>query len=158
MIIDTTYLLPLARIHVEKDLLRAIAEGRIKIKLDFSDLKVNLISIFELQAKASKLGIPPKYVFRAIDTIFKVFEVIPYYKREIIEAAHKLREQMSDYIDCIIVATAITRKEPLVTEDKVIIGMKERIKRQYGIDVYTYNDIVKQMTQLGKNTSKNQSS
>jgi len=81
MIIDTTYLLPLARIYVKKtDILRVIAEGR--AKLSFDELVVNLISLFELQAKASKLGVPPKYVFKALDVILKSFYVVPFYLRE----------------------------------------------------------------------------
>ena len=142
MIIDTIYLLPLARIYVETDLLRAIAEERTRIRLSFNDLKINLISIFELQAKASKLGIPPKHVFKAIDTIFRVFEVIPYYREEIIETADKLHKEISDYIDCIIAATAIIQQEPLITEDKILIRMKNKIKKHYDIDVYSYDDIV----------------
>ena len=56
MIIDTTYLLPLARIGVEADLLLAIAEK--KTRLNMGDLHVSLISLFELQAEAAKLRIP----------------------------------------------------------------------------------------------------
>lgn len=59
MIIDTTYLLPLARIGVETDLLRAVVEGRVRRDVSLRNLKVNLISLFELQAKAAKLGVPP---------------------------------------------------------------------------------------------------
>lgn len=129
MIIDTTYLLPLARIRVKTDLLRALIEGRIRMKLDLSDLKINLISVFELQAKASKLGIPLEYISEAINTIFKVFDVTPYYKENIIKISHKLHKQINDYIDCIIIATAIAQQEPLVTEDKIIIEMKDTIKK-----------------------------
>ena len=57
MIIDMMYLLPLSGIAIPCDLLKAIAERRTKVKIDFSDLKLSLISIFELQAKASKLSI-----------------------------------------------------------------------------------------------------
>ncbi len=142
MIIDTTYLLPLARIRIKKDLLRALIEGRIKIKLDLSDLKINLISLFELQAKASKLGIPPEYVSEAINTIFKVFDVIPYYREDIIKISYELRKQINDYIDCIIVATAVSQQEPLVTEDIIITEMKDTIKKHYDIDVFTYDDLV----------------
>ena len=40
MIIDATYLLPLARIRINNDLLRAIADGKIGLK--FEDIIVNL--------------------------------------------------------------------------------------------------------------------
>jgi len=79
------YILPLAGIAIETDLLRAIAESRLRIKIDFSDLKLSLISIFELQAKASKLNVPHGIVSRAVDVILRAFEVIPFYRRNIIE-------------------------------------------------------------------------
>ena len=63
MILDTTYLLPLAGIGVDVDLLRSIVEGR--VPLDLGDVKVSLISLFELQAKAAKLDIPVERVVKA---------------------------------------------------------------------------------------------
>jgi len=143
MIIDTTYLLPLARIKVKTDLLRAIAEDRLRDKVDFSDLKISLISIFELQAKASKLGIPPKYVCEAVNTIFKVFNVVPYYRENIIEVSHELYKELHDYIDSIILATAITLDEHLVTEDTIIHSVKDKIEKQYNTKILRYIDLIK---------------
>jgi len=54
MIIDTTYILPLAGIGVKAYLLRAAAEGSARVSLN--ELKLSMISLFELQAKAAKLG------------------------------------------------------------------------------------------------------
>lgn len=143
MIIDTIYLLPLTRIKVKTDLLRAIAEDRLREKIDFSDLKISLISIFELQAKASKLGIPPKYVCEAVNTTLKVFNVVPYYREDIISVSHELYKQMHDYIDCIILATAITLDENLVTEDGIIHNIKDQIEKQYKIKIFRYIDLAK---------------
>ncbi|MCD6465816.1 hypothetical protein J7L27_05575 [Candidatus Bathyarchaeota archaeon] len=52
MIIDTTYLLPLARIRINNDLLRAIADGKIELK--FEDIIVNSVS--NLNAKLKTLN------------------------------------------------------------------------------------------------------
>ena len=46
MIIDTTYLLPLIGVSIDKDLLKAIVERRTKIDIDIDDLAVSLISLF----------------------------------------------------------------------------------------------------------------
>ncbi len=142
MIIDTTYLLPLARIHVKTDLLRAIAERRLKAKIDFSDIKISLISIFELQAKASKLNIPPKHVSKAVNIILRAFDVVPFYRDDIIEKAHELREIINDYIDRVILATAIAIGEDLVTEDTLIKSVKNMIEKQYNIKIMSYKDLV----------------
>ncbi len=141
MIIDTTYLLPLARISVKYDLLRAIADGKIR-GVDFSDLGVSLISLFELQAKASKLGVNPEYVSKAVKVILRVFRIIPFYRRDIVREAHNLRKILDDYIDCIILATAITLKEDLVTEDSDIRKLSNEISRKYGIRILSYNNLI----------------
>ncbi len=143
MIIDTTYLLPLARIGIKHDLLRAIAEGRVR-GTRIRGLGISLISVFELQAKAAKLGIPPEHVMRAVRTIIKSFRVIPFYHAKVIETAHELRKIMNDYIDCVIVATAAVLKEDLVTEDSVIHDHAEIIKEKYGISVLNYDMLVGQ--------------
>ncbi len=142
MIIDTTYLLPLARIDVKTDLLRAIAEGRARKGIGFRDLKVSLISLFELQAKATKLGIPPRDIVKAVNVALRSFQVIPFYRADIIEIAHELRKILADYIDCIIVATAAALREDLATEDSDILSHKEEIENSYGIEVLSYRDLV----------------
>ncbi len=142
MIIDTTYILPLARIGVKTDLLRAIAEGRVRKSIGFCDLKLSLISLFELQAKAAKLGIPPKDVAKAVDVILRSFQVIPFYRTDIIEIAHELRKILDDYIDCIIVATAIALREELATEDRDILSRREELEKRFGIKVLSYQDLV----------------
>ena len=141
MIADTTYLLPLARIGVDTDLLKAIAEGKTELKLD--DLTVNLISTFELQAKAAKMNVPAEYATEAVKTIHSAFRVEPFHRPEIIDTSFKLRKTIRDYIDCIIVATGITLKEDIATEDTLILANKQQIKKQYRVDVLTYKDLVK---------------
>ena len=139
MIIDTTYLLPLARIKIDKDLLRAIADE--KVKLSFEDIRINTISMFELQAKAAKLTIPAKFIIEATETIFKAFKIEQFYKPEIIEIANEIRKSIPDYIDCIILATAILTKENLITEDSLILSKRERIQREYGIKILTFSEL-----------------
>ena len=142
MIIDTTYLLPLARIGVETDLLRAVVEGRVRRDVSLRNLKVNLISLFELQAKAAKLGVPPRTIVEAINVILRSFQVIPFYKAEIVETAHKLRRILTDYIDCVIVATAATLREDLVSEDQDILSHREELEKKYGIRILNYQNLL----------------
>jgi len=138
MILDTTYLLPLARIGIKTDFLKAVVDG--KIKVNFSDMKISLISLFEVQAKAFSLNIPPIYVTEAVDVIQRSFDIIPFYRKGIVERAYELRGFLRDYIDCIVVATAIEEKEDLITEDSSILSAREELKKKYGIDVMSYRD------------------
>jgi len=140
MILDTTYLLPLARIEIDTDLLRDIAEG--KTKIGFEDITISQISIFEMQAKAARLGIPPHYVIEAVEAIEKAFRIEPFNRPQIIETSFNLRKEINDYIDCIILATAITLKEDLITENTLILKRKQNIKKKYNIDILNYKTII----------------
>ena len=55
MILDIIYLLLLAQISVDKDLLTAAAKKKADLKLE--DISVSLISLFEFQAKVAKLNV-----------------------------------------------------------------------------------------------------
>ena len=141
MILDTTYLLPLARIAVDTDLLAAIA--RKEVELEFRDLAVSLISVFELQAKAAKLKIPAESAVKAVESIFAAFRVEPFYKTEVVETSYELRKMISDYIDCVIVATAIELKEDLLTEDSLMLGASDAVGKKYKTRVLSLRDIRK---------------
>ena len=142
MIIDTTYLLPLSRIGVRTDLIKAVVEGRAR-GVRLGDLKVSLISIFELQAKAAKLDIPTRDAVKAVNVILRSFQVIPFYRADIIETAHELRGKLADYIDSIIVATAAALGEDLATEDTNIHAHKKEIEKSYNVKILSYKDLVK---------------
>ncbi|MGC9010168.1 MAG: PIN domain-containing protein [Sulfolobales archaeon] len=142
MIIDTMYLLPLVGISIKTDLLKAIVERKIKRDIDLRDIKINTISLFELQAKASKIGVSVERVIKAINAIYSSLKLISFHDSEIIRYSFEIRKIIPDYIDCVIVATAIVLREELVTEDRMIIGQREYLKKTYGLEIYDYKDIV----------------
>jgi predicted nucleic acid-binding protein len=139
LILDTTYLLPLAQIAVDTDLLAAVAKKKTYLKLE--DIGVSLISVFELQAKGAKLNVPAKSTIRAVDAILSAFRVVPFYEAGIIEAAQKIRKTISDYVDCIILATAVASKEDLVTEDSLVLEKKRKLFKDYNVKVLDFNDL-----------------
>ena len=141
MILDTTYLLPLARINVDTDLLRAIADRKVSWKLE--DVTVSMISIFELQAKAAKLMVPTEFVVDAVKAIFGAFNVESFYRPEIIKVAYKVKKLIPDYVDCVIVATAIVLKEDLATEDSQILSNRELVEEEYGVSISSYKELVR---------------
>ena len=133
-------MLPLAQIAVDTDLLAAIAKRKTDVKLE--DLSVSLISIFELQAKGAKLNIPAKAVIRAVDAIISAFQVVPFYEPRIIEISQKVRATISDYIDCILIATAISSKQDLITEDTLILERKTKLLKEYKLRISSFRDLV----------------
>jgi len=142
LIIDTTYLLPLIGVSIDKDLLKAIVERRTRIDIDIDDLAVSLISLFELQAKAVNLNISSQNLAKAIEIINSSIRVIPFYNREVIEYSYEVYKLLRDYIDSIIVATAISLREDLATEDRAILSIKKDLEKTYEIKIYSYKDLV----------------
>ena len=142
MILDTTYLLPLALIQIDTDLLRAIAERKVDLKLE--EITVNMISIFELQAKAAKLMVPAEFVVEAVKAISMGFKVEPFSRPEIVETAYELKKIIPNYIDCVIISTAAVLNEDLITEDSRILSKREYVKEKYGVNISSYKELVKE--------------
>ncbi len=141
MIIDTTYLLPLAKIEVPTDVFADILRG--KISIDLSELSVSSISIFELQAKAAKLGIPYKHIVKAIRFIMRHLRVIDFWDKDIVEYSFELRKLLPDYISCVILATAIKHDNELLTEGTRILKIRPHIEETYGTKIIRYSDLIK---------------
>jgi len=141
VILDTTYLLPIVGVAVKNDLLRAVVEGRVE-SITLDDLAISQISLFEIQAKSVKLRVPVERVIRAIRAITSTLEVIPFYSKPVIKYSFELYELLGDYIDSVIVATAISTRKPLITEDKLILSQKSTLEDKYKVKIYNYNDIL----------------
>lgn len=119
MIINTTYLLPLIGVSIDKDLLKAIVERRTRIDIDIDDL----------QAKAVNLNISSQNLAKAIEIINSSIRVIPFYNREVIEYSYEVYKLLRVHIDSIIVATAISLREDLATEERVILSIKKILRK-----------------------------
>ncbi len=141
MILDTSYFLPLARIGISTDLLLATVENRTTLQMN--EMSLSLISIFELQAKAAELKIPFGFAAQSIETILDSFEVKSFSDPKTAELSFEIRETINDYIDCIIVATAVASRENLVTEDTRILDEREHLEKNYGIKIFSYEDMLR---------------
>ncbi|MEM3150983.1 MAG: hypothetical protein QXK15_00215 [Candidatus Bathyarchaeia archaeon] len=73
--------------------------------------------------------VPTEFVVKATNAIFNAFKVESFYNTEIIKVSYKLKKLIPDYIDCVIVATAIILKESLITENSLILVNAEVIKK-----------------------------
>lgn len=113
-----------------------------RTEMKFEEVAVSLASILELQAKAARLNVPAKSTVKAIDAILSAFRVESFHKPAIVEASFELRRLIPDYLDCVIVATAIASKEDLATEDSLILAKKEMLREKYSIDVLCFKDII----------------
>ena len=135
---DTTYLLPYSKIGVATDLFSMMEERGMPIE----DVGISSVSLFELQAKAAKLGVPAEYVADAIDAISSEFRTEQIHNLKIIEIAASLLKWLNDYVDCLVLATAVALKEDLVTEDSKIHDLSDRIGKEYGIRVLSCKEFL----------------
>lgn len=127
LLLDTTYLLPAIGISVKS----LPKDALIKLMYKGHQIAISDISIFELSAKGAKYitaGIlSQQRVTRGIRSIVyeEKIEAIPIHESKILLTAFKLRNILSDFIDCIIISSAINQCEVLITEDNDIKGLKE---------------------------------
>ncbi len=126
MLLDTTYLLPAIGISIKslpKDMLVGLMEKKHQISI--SD-----VSIFELSAKGAKYvfagTLPAERVAKGIRAITydERVTVIPLYESSVLLMAFKLRKLLNDFIDCLILSSAVNRCDAILTEDEDIQNLK----------------------------------
>ena len=127
ILLDTTYLLPVAGIQiqgVERDTIR-------RAKSLGHQLFISEISLFELAAKGAKLakdGLANKErLTQAVQSLVSDESLgkVGAYEDGLLQLAVDLRQNHSDFVDCLILATAVSACEMLVTEDELLTSNNE---------------------------------
>jgi PIN domain nuclease of toxin-antitoxin system len=119
VLIDTTYLLPAAGIGVEG----VPADATRKVKDAGYEVLASEISLFEVLAKGAKLvaegRADPGRVSLAIKSILSDGSIgkVDAYTEDTMTMAIELRRHHSDFVDCLILASAANECDALVTED-----------------------------------------
>lgn len=119
LLLDTTYLLPAIGIAI-RDLPR---DGVLKLIDKGYEIAISEISIFELAAKGAKYTtlnvISPLRVTNGLRAIIHDDRMrrIPIHDVSILSTALKLRRLLRDFIDCLIISTALYNADILLTED-----------------------------------------
>ncbi len=125
VLLDTSYFLPLIGFtisNIEKDFLLNLIDHEKNFQIYYST-----ISIFELQAKGGKEiekgNAEMQQIIRGIQSLSneKVLIEVPFTNSTLItQLSVELRKKHSDFIDCLILATALLNADILVSEDKWI--------------------------------------
>ena len=126
---DSSYLLPLFGIglgNIPSDVVRRLsAQGH--------ELLISEMSIFECAAKAAKLVARGELnIRRLVDGLLGVayspsFIRISIYEADLIGLAAEARKLISDFIDCLILATATLYADVLLTEDKLLLDLPDEL-------------------------------
>ena len=128
LLLDTAYLLPAIGVSIKglpKDaFIRLIQKGH--------QISISNISVFELSAKGAKHvatgTLSAERVTRGISAIVydEGMTVVPMHDRSVLLMAFKLRRMLSDFIDCLILSSAMNYCDAIVTEDKDIQELKKK--------------------------------
>ncbi|MEM2972210.1 MAG: PIN domain-containing protein [Candidatus Bathyarchaeia archaeon] len=126
LLLDTTYLLPAIGVSIRgfpKDaLVRLMEKGH--------QIAISDISVFELSAVGAKqvlVGtLPAERVVKGVRAIVydERVNVIPLYESSVLLMAFKLRKLLDDFIDCLILSSALNRCDAILTEDEDIQNLK----------------------------------
>jgi PIN domain nuclease of toxin-antitoxin system len=90
------------------------------------NISISQITLFELSAKGAKYvnngTLLPETVTEGIRAILydDEIEIVPFHDSKLLLTSFKLRNTLTDFIDCLIVATAINHCDALITEDEEI--------------------------------------
>ena len=123
--IDTTYLLPLIGIAIKglpDNIILELISRKYRVY-------INHITIFDLIAKGAKYVtrglLSPTRVLRGVNAIVydERIEKVSLEDSDVLALAFKLRTRIDDFIDCLIVSTAIHYSNVLLTEDSTIIKL-----------------------------------
>jgi len=119
LLLDTTYFLPAVGVSIEnvpqQAALALIEHGH--------EIFICDITIFELSAKSGKYiaagKITSERALRGIRSVIydERVEKIPLHDTPILLIAFKLRSYLNDFIDCLILSSALNHCDMLVTED-----------------------------------------
>lgn len=127
LLLDTTYLLPAIGISI-KDFPN---DTPIKLIQKGHQISMSNISVFELSAKGAKHvaagSLSAERVTRGIRAILynETIKTIPIHGSTILLTAFKLRNLLSDFIDCLVLSSAINQCDALITEDNDIQNLKK---------------------------------
>ena len=131
LLVDTTYFLPFIGVNVRK----IPSDAVIKL-IDHNEVKISNLSLFELSAKGAKIVSQGILSSKRLMTGLKTVETdarlvkVPYLKPEIMETAIEIRKTIPDFIDCLILSSALTESEILVTEDQTLLKYTSQIGRE----------------------------
>ena len=146
---DTTYLLPAIGVSI-KELPNDVP---IRLKAKGHQIAISQITLFELAAKGAKYvnngTLLPETVTKGIRAIVyeEELETVPVYGSEILLASFKLNA-LADFIDCLIVASAINNCDALITEDQEIHKLTKKNGINKLIDATNPNFKIKTLNEI----------
>lgn len=139
LLLDTTYFLPAIGVSI-KNLPK---DAVVKLMQKGHKISISNVSVFELSAKGAKHvaagTLSAERVTKGIRAIIydERITVIPMHDSSVLLTGFKLRRLLSDFIDCLILSSAINQNDAVVTEDKGIQNLKRN--KEFNVILATMN-------------------
>ena len=130
LLLDTTYFLPAIGVSI-KELSK---DAPIKLLAKGHHISVSHITLFELSAKGAKYVnngmLLPESVAEGIRAIVHddEIETIPIHDSKLLLTSFNLKNALTDFIDCLIVSSAINYCDAIITEDNDIQNLTKNRK------------------------------
>ena len=118
------------------------------------NISISQITLFELSAKGAKYvnngTLLPETVTEGIRAILydDEIEIVPFHDSKLLLTSFKLRNTLTDCIDCLIVATAINHCDALITEDEEIHKLTKKNGINELLEAINPNFKIKRMGEL----------
>jgi PIN domain nuclease of toxin-antitoxin system len=112
------------------------------LKRGEENLAISEMSIFELSAKGAKYSsagkIPLEKVLAGIKAVTANDRItkLPLYEEEQLKIAIQIRRSLKDFIDCLILSSALIHCDSLITEDGSISDLKENETYKHLVAAY----------------------
>ena len=125
VLLDTTYLLPAVGVAVSA----APPDVLLRVRDRGHRTLASSVSVLEVAAKGGKLVAGRRLargrLVRGLRAILAdpELEVLPLNREDILVAAADLRSLHSDFLDCVLLATAAAESDVFLTEDRVLARM-----------------------------------
>lgn len=123
VLLDSIYLFPLMGVRV-----RGVDPELLLELRPLHGLMVSVVSLFELSAKGAKYVVQgvlePVDVAQGIQSLSMDADIakISFISSGILGFSFRLRESLGDYLDCLILSTAVNEADVLLTEDETLLG------------------------------------
>ena len=130
LLLDTTYFLPAIGVSIKE----LPNDAPIKLLAKGHHISVSYITLFELSAKGAKYDnngmLLPETVAEGIRAIVHddEIETIPIHDSKLLLTSFNLKNALTDFIDCLIVSSAINYCDALITEDNDIQNLTKNRK------------------------------
>lgn len=128
LLLDTTYFLPAVGVTIKG----LPEDAPIKLIGNGHKISISEITIFELSAKGAKYAatgtLTAERAARGIRAIMYDERImgVPIYDSSVLNVAFSLRKILSDFIDCLILSSALNQSDVLVTEDEDMQNLGKR--------------------------------